>query len=197
MFFRLTAVDDLQLPCPIVIDGHEYIVVHGGLLLEPPSSSGVDGGESEGHSVLKFFGNPSPAGIDGLLAASREPYRFDPSGQLLISRRDRKANLEARFSGTVEGMWAELSAEPGSRFLRGGTRLTLQAAPEEPITRAWAATFDFGPPWIHLREPRHQDDPVVLAEIQRFLAAGEPARIQAATERLERAWRAPPNVRCS
>ena len=197
MFFRLTAVDDLLLPCPIVIAGHEYVVVHGGLLLEPPLSSGDDGGELDGHSVLKFFGNPSPDGIDGLLASSSEPYRLDPSGQLLISRRDGNANVEARFSGTYEGMWAHLFAEAGSGFLRAGTRLTLQAAPEDPITRAWAATFDFGPPWIQSLEPRHQDDPVALAEIQRFLAAAEPARIQAAAERLESAWRAPPNVRCS
>lgn len=195
MFFRLIAVDDLRLPCPMLIAGHKYLVIHGGLLLEPPSASSADRGELDGHSILKFFGNPSPDGVDGLLAASSEPYQLDANGQLLISQRDGNANVGARFRGTFQGTSVQLSAEPGSEVLRAGTRLTLQAAPEEPVTLGWAATFDFGPPSFHPLDPRYQHSPVVLAEVQRLTSGEEAARIQAAADRLERAWRAPPNTR--
>lgn len=188
MFFRLTTVDELPLPCRVCMTDHEYEVTHGGLLLEPPSRSLTGELRPDGYSVLKLLGNPSPDGDSGLIVASSEAYRLDGAGRINISRRE--SDLGARFRGLIEGEVVRLLAEPGG-FLRPGSELTLAASPHDPIPDSWANTFDFGPPFVEPVEPWRRNDPAARAEIARAIAAAEPDRLRAVRERLESAWRAP------
>ena len=189
MFYRLTTVNELPLPCWVSVAEHEYEVIRGGLLLEPPSRSLTGELRPDGYSVLKFFGNPSPDGDGGLVVASSEPYRLDGAGRIDISRRE--SDLGARLRGLIEGQVVRLSAEPGWGFLRPGTELTLVAARHDPIPESWTSTFDFGPPFVEPVEPWRKNDPIVRAEIARSIAAAESDRLRAVRERLESAWRAP------
>jgi len=189
MFFRLDAIDDRRLPCRTLVDGHEYDILRGGLLLEPPVGSRQTSEAHDGHSILKLFGNPGSAGRDGLVVASMEPYRFAGPGRIAIARRTSEHG--ARFRGAMDGDVLQLWAEPDGAFLVADTRLTLTAAPGDPITDAWTNTFNFGPPMVQPVEHWRQDDPAVRAQIDRAIAAAEPARLRAVQERLENAWRAP------
>jgi len=159
------------------------------MLLEPPGPPRQIGEARDGHSILKLFGDPSPDGPDGLVVASMEPYRFVGAERIAISRR--ASELGARFRGVMDGELLRLWAEPGWAFLSPDTCLTLQAAPSDPITDVWVNTFNFGPPTFQPVEPWRRDDPAVTADIRRAIAAAEPARLRAARNRLENAWRAP------
>ena len=185
MFYRLTHINGALLPNILVIGESEYRVARGGLLLEPP---GGLPGRPDGHSIIQFYGESSPNAGDDFLGSSSEPYRVDPSGRLDISRRD--SDKGSRFSGQFDQHGLTLRAELGPSWITPGTTLTLVAAPDDPITDDWAGTFNFGPPFVQPVEPWRQRDPAVQEEIRKAIAAGEPARLQAARERLERAWRA-------
>jgi len=186
MFYRLTHINAAPLPCTLVVGENEYRVARGGLLLEPPG--GVPG-RPDGHAILHFYGELSPDAGDDFLGSSSEPYRVDRSGRLDISRRD--SDKGTRFSGQLDRHRLTLRAEPYSGdFVPPGTSFELVAAPDDPITDDWAGTFNFGPPFVQPVEPWRQRDPAVQEEIRKAIAAGEPARLQAARERLERAWRA-------
>jgi hypothetical protein len=181
MFYRLTRIDDLALPQPVVIHGHSYQVMRGDLLLEPPGA--IDVPLLDGHSILKFFGT-WPSGEEGFIASSSEPYRSSSTNQIDISRRE--SDLGARFSGTADERSARLTMMSGTRFLPSGTVLAFVAAPDEPIGDDWKDTFDFGPFYAQI------EDPAVQNAFREWAAAQEPERLANARSRIERAWRAPP-----
>src|SRR3989442_15058653 len=89
MFYRLSHINQTPLPAALLIDEMPYVVVRGGLLLEPPGPK--SGGES--HSLIKFFrrwrdkehhfiesvDNPNPRDSAGQLDVSRgAPDRRGP-----------------------------------------------------------------------------------------------------------------------
>jgi hypothetical protein len=187
MFFRLTHINGAPLPCTVVMHGSEHQVTSGGLLLEPP---GWMPSMPDGYSVLQLFEVRRPDSDNEFLVASLEPYRLDESGRVDISRRD--SDKGSRFSAQFDRQGLTLRAEAGlGEFVPPGTSFELVAAPDDPITDEWAGTFNFGPPHIQPAEPWRQRDPAVQEEIRNAIAADEPARLHAARDRLERAWRAP------
>jgi hypothetical protein len=186
MFYRLITIDDRSLPTDMAIYEASYLVIRGGILLEPAR----DG--REGHSVLKFFGPIRAESVESL-ASSAEPFRWLRPGVLDISRPD--SPLGARFRGGQTGEALELVAEAEAGFVPNGTRLGFVAAPNDDITDDWRDTFNFGPPFFHPIDPTLRHNPDFQAAIAAAVVAGEPARLQAALTRLERAWREPANVR--
>ena len=189
MFYRLSHIDGTPLPHQLSIDGHEYLVTRGGLLLEPPNALSDPFGEGKGHSTLKFFGSEAPSEESHFVGSSSEAYRWVGSRKLDISRQE--SDRGEQFTGSLDGARVQLRAEGGARFLASGTRLTFVAAPDEPITGDWSQTFDFGPPQAEPVDPALRGDPVVQGGIRQFIAMKEPDRVRAARQRLERAWRAP------
>src|SRR5438309_6052886 len=101
MFYRLSHINDGPLPHPLSIDGHEYVVTRGGLLLEPPNPKSAPFGEGEGHATVKFFGLRVANGEARFLASSSESYRWVGSARLDISRQ--RSDRGARFTGSVDG----------------------------------------------------------------------------------------------
>lgn len=188
MFYRLSHIDGAPVPCQVSIDSTPYAATHGGLLLEPPQAHAEHTGVADGSSSLQLFGMRAPAEAPALLAASSEPYRWISGKELSISRRE--SGRGAQFRGLVDGQVLELRAVVGTRFLAIGTSLRFSAAPDDPISDEWNATFNYGPPVIHPSEPSQATDPLVLAAIQEFILGGEPERRRAARARLEHAWRA-------
>jgi hypothetical protein len=185
MFYQLLTIDDRPLPADIVIYDTSYLVIRGGLLLEPPDPAREG---REGHSVLKFLGPLRSETIESL-ASSAEPFRWLRPGTLDISRSD--SLLGARFRGRQTGEALELVAEPGAGFIPSRTLLGFVAAPSAEIIDDWRDTFNFGPPFFQPVDPALRDDPEIQAAIAEAIVAGEPARRQAALTRLEMAWRAP------
>lgn len=170
------------------MDGISYPAIGGGLLLEP----GVDNHLSvptDGSSTLKFFGVRAPGEASDFLAGSSEAYRWVSANEISISRRD--SELGAQFSGVVDAQALTLRATNKTRFLPVDTHLRFLAAPDEPISDAWRATFDSGGPTIRPSDSWYADVPLVLAAIRKFILAGEPERQRASRARLEYAWRAP------
>ena len=189
MFYLLSQIDDGPLPHELLIHGTRYLVMRGGLLLEPPGPESDRFGEGEGHSTIKFFGRAGTNDEPRFLASSDESYRWKKPGQLDISRLD--SDRGARFTGLVDGDAVQLVAEDGARFLVPGARLGFVAAPNEPITSDWSQTFDFGPPHVTPVDPSAKDSPVVQDAIRQFVATKEPDRHRTVRARLENAWRAP------
>ena len=181
MFYRLSHINQTPLPAALLIDETPYVVVRGGLLLEPPGPKGV----GEGHSIIKFFGrwlDEEPH----FIGSCTEPYRRDSVGQLDVSRRD--SDPGGRFIGAVEADTVRLRWGGGARFMERGTQLTFVAAPHEPITRDWSQTFDYGP---HVTvESAAKDNPLLQEAVWQRLAQEEPERHRRGQARLERAWRA-------
>jgi hypothetical protein len=153
--------------------------------LEPPSAAGGDG-----YAVMTFFGSLAP-GSGNFIATSAEPYRW-AAGTIEISRRD--SDLGARFTGTIDARGVRLTSLGGASVLEPGTLLEFVAAPEEPITRDWSDTFDFGPPHVQVGGRANPDDPEAQELIRQWLATREPERRRAARLRLERAWHATPTT---
>ena len=104
MFYLLTHIDDKLLPREVVIHGTSYLVMRGGLLLEPPRA--IDGPVPDEYSVLKFFGG-WPTGEEGFIASSSEPYRSNSSNQIEISRPE--SDRGVRFSGSADERGARLN----------------------------------------------------------------------------------------
>jgi hypothetical protein len=189
MFYLLSHIDDGPLPHELLIDSTRYLVMRGGLLLEPPGPESDPFGEGEGHSIIKLFGRAGTKGEPRFLASSSESYRWKTSGQLDISRLN--SDRGARFAGLVDSETVQLVAGAGARFLAPGTRLGFVAAPNEPITSDWSQTFDFGPPHVSAVDSSSKDSPVVQDAIRQFVATREPERHRTVQARLENAWRAP------
>jgi hypothetical protein len=188
MFYRLSHIDGAPLPCQVSIDRTSYIVARGGLLLEPPQAHAEHSSAADGSSSLQLFGMRAPVEVPAFLASSSEPYRWISDKEFSISRRD--SDRGAQFLGVVADLVLELRAAVGTRFLAIGTSLRFSAAPDDPISDEWSATFNYGPAVIHPPEPSRANDPTVLAAIQEFILAGEPERRRAARARLEYAWHA-------
>ena len=189
MVYLLSHIDESPLPHELLIGSSPYLVMRGGLLLEPPTSGGNLYGDGEGHSVIKFFGRRGASDEPRFLGSSDESYRWKAPGQLEISRLD--SDRGTRFTGFVDGDRVQLRSEGGARFLAVGTRLTFVAAPDEPITSDWSNTFDFGPPHVSPVAPLDRDKPEVQDAIRELIARGEPERHREVRARLESAWRAP------
>jgi len=189
MFYLLSHIDDGPLPHELLIDSTRYLVMRGGLLLEPPGPESDASGEGEGQSIIQFFGRTGAKDEPRFLASSSESYRWKTRGQLDISRV--VSQRGARFTGLVEGETVQLVAGGGGRFLAPGTRLGFVAAPNEPITSDWSQTFDFGPPQVTAVDPSSKDSPLVQDAIRQFVATREPDRHRTVRARLENAWRAP------
>lgn len=158
-------------------------------MLEPPPLT-LNDTQADGYAVLKFFGSPAPSGESDDLATSMEAYRWSPSGDIDISRRD--SDVGVRFAGPADIAGASLYASGGKYFLVPGTLLTFVAAPDNSITADWDDTLYFGPPRIEPVDPTLKNDPVFRDTIRQAIAASEPERRHAARLRLEIAWRAPP-----
>jgi len=188
MFYRLSHINGSSLPATLLIGGTPYVVVRGGLLLEPPGPESDPFGVGEGHSTIKFFGHSDVDDESRFIGSSSEPYRWDACGQLDISRRE--SDRGARFTGVTEGETVRLDSPAGSRLVGAGTQLTFVAAPDEPITGDWSQIFDFGPPHVEVESVLAKDGPVVQEAIREFIARGEPERHRSVQTRLERAWRA-------
>src|SRR2546426_1325063 len=94
MFYRLSHINQTPLPAALLIDEMPYVVVRGGLLLEPPGPK--SGGE--GPSIIKFFGRWLDEKTQ-FLRSCTHPYRRGGVGQLDVSRRD--SDRGGRFIGAV------------------------------------------------------------------------------------------------
>ena len=188
MFYLLSHIDEASLPQEVLIGRTSYLVMRGGLLLEPPRPESGPLGGDEGRSTIKFFGRNETRSEPRFLASSSEAYRWKTPGQIDISRMH--SDRGARFTGSIDGDKVQLVAEGGARFLPAGTRLAFVSAPNEPITSDWSQTFDFGSPHLTPVDPSAKDDPVVQEAI-RQIATREPERLRAVQARLEKAWRAP------
>jgi len=187
MFYLLSNIDEASLPHEVLIGSASYLVMRGGLLLEPPRPESGPLGGDDGRSTIKFFGRNETRNERRFIASSSEAYRWKTPGQIDISRRH--SDRGARFTGSIDGDRVQLVAEGGARFLPAGTRLAFVAAPNEPITSDWSQTFDFGPPHLTPVDPSAKDDPVVQETIRQLIATREPERLRAVQARLENAWR--------
>jgi hypothetical protein len=188
MFYRLSHINEGSLPATLLIGGTTYLVVRGGLLLEPPGPESDPFGVGEGHSIIKFFGHRDVDEESRFIGSSSEPYRWKAAGQLDISRRE--SDRGTRFAGVVQGETVRLGSLAGSRLVGADTHLTFVAAPDEPITSDWSQTFDFGPPHVAVESVPSKDEPAVQEAIRDFIARGEPERHRWVQARLEKAWRA-------
>ena len=189
MFHLLSHIDESPLPAQMLIGGTPYLIVRGGLLLEPAGPESDPFGQGEGQSIIKFFGHRGQGEESSFVGSSSEPYRWKAPGQIDVSRIH--SDRGARFTGLVEGKRVQLLAQGGARFLAPGTQLTFVAAPDAPITSDWSQTFDYGAPQVAVEPASHGDDPLVRDEIRQFIARGEPERLQSVRARLEKAWHAP------
>ena len=188
MFYRLSQVNDSSLPATLRIGGTPYVIVRGGLLLEPPGPESDPFTVGEGQSIIKFFGHRNASEEPHFIGSSSEPYRRNAAGQLDFSRLD--SDRGARFTGAIDGGTLRLRSLGGTRLMESGTQLTFVAAPDEPITNDWSQTFDFGPPHVAVESVLSKDNPVVQEAIRQFIAQAEPERQRRVQTRLERAWRA-------
>jgi hypothetical protein len=187
MYYRLLAVDAVPLPTLGRWAGREHLISRGGLLLEPPTNLPF-GMLTEGYAVLCLFSGVG-LGVAGRVGSMAEAYRWLAPGELEIS--DRFARGSLRFRGRATGADLLVTSGPEDRFLPAGTTLQLVEAPDDPISEDWRDTLDFGPGWLVSTPGSAPPSPEMIEAFRASVARMEPLRQRGATERLERAWRAP------
>lgn len=181
MFYHLTRFDGRALPTTCQLDQRTFKLASGGLLLEP------GGGGLPGYAILQLFRPQDPWSRSRLLLLSSESYRWNSQRELEIFR---DVPEDTCFRATPEAGCLVLTADVGAPTLAPGTKLTFQAAPDAAVTTEWAALFDYGPPTMRPADPARMDDEQVREVIRTHIEEEEATQVQAASERLERAWRA-------
>lgn len=179
MFYQLTRYEGRALPTTCQLDQRTITVASGGLLLEP-GGAGVPG-----YAILQLF--RPPGSRPSFLLMSSESYRWNAGGELEIFR---DVPEDACFRGTAGEGCLFLTADEGVQSLAAGTTLTFRAAPDTPVTAEWATLFDYEPPTARSVDIAQMNDEQVRRVIREQIEEDEASRVQEASDRLERAWRA-------